>query len=66
MKTFSKIEKTLKIRAVFWFFSKNGLFETIKENFIKNIEKKIKIDIFLLSSTSSIQPCRKKTKKKFA
>ncbi len=57
-------KRSTKIYAVFWYFFKKG---TIKENFhffIKNIEKTIKTDIFLLSSTSSIQPCRKRSKKK--
>ncbi len=43
-KNFQKLKKHKKIHAVFWFFSKNRLLETIKENFnffIKNIQKKI-------------------------
>ncbi len=66
MKKFSKIQKTLKYMLFFGIFSKNGLLKKTSIFSSKILNKNIKADIFLLSSTSSIQPCRKRSKKKFA
>ncbi len=64
MKKFSKIQKTLKYMLFFGIFSKNGLLKKTSIFSSKILNKNIKTDIFLLSSTSSIQPCRKRSKKK--
>jgi len=64
MRSLLKSKKSIGFSRVFGKM-KNQDYRKNWNFFVKRLSKKIKIYIFLLSLTSSIQPCIKKTKKKF-